>query len=63
MEKDMRSDTEESDKDEEREQVREKEQNGLSHFGSLPSSPCRQRSGSEALGSRAQLPNGHHKGR
>ncbi|NXX43732.1 CERS4 synthase, partial [Tricholaema leucomelas] len=63
MEKDMRSDTEESDKDEEREQAREKERNGLSRFGSLPSSPCRQRNGSEALGSRAQLTNGHLKER
>ncbi|KFV62359.1 Ceramide synthase 4 [Dryobates pubescens] len=54
MEKDMRSDTEESDKDEER----EKEQNGIRGF----SSPT-QRNGSGAPSSRTQLANGHLKER
>ncbi|XP_068012447.1 ceramide synthase 4-like [Melanerpes formicivorus] len=54
MEKDMRSDTEESDKDEEREKGMEKEQNGVRGLGSPT-----QRNGSGVLRSRTPLANGH----
>ncbi|KAJ7421234.1 Ceramide synthase 4 [Willisornis vidua] len=62
MEKDMRSDTEESDKDEERDKIREKEKNGITYFSNITSNGYIQRNGSESLKSRA-LTNGHVKER
>lgn len=63
MEKDMRSDTEESDKDEETDKIREKEQNGITYFSNATSNGYIQRSGSEPLNNRAHLANGHTKER
>lgn len=63
MEKDMRSDTEESDKDEEREKIVEKEKNGITCFSNVTSSNYIQRNGSETLTNRAHLSNGHVKER
>lgn len=63
MEKDMRSDTEESDKDEEREKIREKEQNGITYFSNVTSNNYIQRNGSEPLKNRTHLTNGHVKER
>uniref|UniRef100_A0A803YEU0 TLC domain-containing protein n=1 Tax=Meleagris gallopavo TaxID=9103 RepID=A0A803YEU0_MELGA len=62
MEKDMRSETEESDVDEERENM-EKEKNGIAHFSNVTSSNYIQRNGSEPLNNRAHLTNGHIKER
>uniref|UniRef100_A0A8B9SCT5 Homeobox domain-containing protein n=1 Tax=Apteryx owenii TaxID=8824 RepID=A0A8B9SCT5_APTOW len=63
MEKDMRSDTEESDKDEEREKIREKEKNGITHFSNITSNNCIQRNGSQQQNNRTHLTNGHAKER
>lgn len=63
MEKDMRSDTEESDKDEERDKIREKEKNGITCFSNVTSNGYIQRNGSEPLDSRAHRANGHAKER
>ncbi|NXT32086.1 CERS4 synthase, partial [Pelecanoides urinatrix] len=63
MEKDMRSDTEESDKDEEGEKIREKEKNGITYFSNVTSNNYIQRNGSEPLNSRTRLTNGHVKER
>ncbi|KAM6189476.1 ceramide synthase 4-like isoform 2-T2 [Sarcoramphus papa] len=63
MEKDMRSDTEESDKDEEREKIREKEKNGITYFSNVTSNSYIQRNGSEPLNNRTHLTNGHVKER
>lgn len=63
MEKDMRSDTEESDQDEEREKIREKEQNGITYFSNVTSNNYIQRNGSEPLKNRTHLTNGHVKER
>ncbi|XP_068776038.1 ceramide synthase 4 isoform X4 [Struthio camelus] len=63
MEKDMRSDTEESDKDEEREKIREKEKNGIMHFRNITSNNCIQRNGSQKQNNRTHLTNGHAKER
>lgn len=63
MEKDMRSDTEESDKDEERDKIREKEKNGITYFSNVTSNGYIQRNGSERLDNRAHLANGYAKER
>ncbi|XP_066061679.1 ceramide synthase 4-like isoform X1 [Chamaea fasciata] len=63
MEKDMRSDTEESDKDEERDKIREKEKNGTTYFSNVTSNGYIQRNGSEPLDNRAHLANSHAKER
>ncbi|KAK2542387.1 hypothetical protein Q9233_000479 [Columba guinea] len=63
MEKDMRSDTEESDKDEEREKIKEKEKNGVAYFSNVTSNNYIQRNGSEPLDNRTHLSNGHVKDR
>lgn len=63
MEKDMRSETEESDVDEERENMMEKEKNGIARFSNVTSSNYIQRNGSEPLNNRAHLTNGHVKER
>ncbi|NXV23691.1 CERS4 synthase, partial [Cepphus grylle] len=63
MEKDMRSDTEESDKDEEREKIKEKEKNGMAYFSNVTSNSYIQRNGSEPLNNRTHLTNGHVKER
>ncbi|XP_032296884.1 ceramide synthase 4 isoform X4 [Coturnix japonica] len=63
MEKDMRSETEESDVDEERENMMEKEKNGIAHFSNVTNRNYIQRNGSEPLNNRAHLTNGHVKER
>ncbi|XP_074933771.1 ceramide synthase 4-like [Phalacrocorax aristotelis] len=63
MEKDMRSDTEESDKDEEREKIRVKEKNRITYFSNVTSNNYVQRNGSEPLSNRTHLTNGHVKER
>ncbi|XP_065603125.1 ceramide synthase 4-like [Cyrtonyx montezumae] len=63
MEKDMRSETEESDVDEERENMTEKEKNGIAHFSNVTSSNYIQRNGTDPLNNRAHLTNGHVKER
>lgn len=63
MEKDMRSDTEESDKDGEREKMKEKEKNGIAYFSNVTSNNYIQRNGSEPLNNRTHLSNGHVKDR
>ncbi|KAM8986749.1 ceramide synthase 4 [Ara ararauna] len=63
MEKDMRSDTEESDKDEEKDKMREKEKNGITYFSNVTSNSYIQRNGSEPLNNRTHLTNGHVKER
>ncbi|XP_075632511.1 ceramide synthase 4 isoform X7 [Balearica regulorum gibbericeps] len=63
MEKDMRSDTEESDKDQGRENIKEKEKNGITYFSSVTSNNYIQRNGSEPLNNRTHLTNGHVKER
>uniref|UniRef100_A0A8C6ZF28 Ceramide synthase 4 n=1 Tax=Nothoprocta perdicaria TaxID=30464 RepID=A0A8C6ZF28_NOTPE len=63
MEKDMRSDTDESDKDEETEKVQEKEKNGITHFNNITSKNCIQRNGSQQQNRRTHLTNGHAKDR
>lgn len=59
----MRSDTEESDKDEERNKIREKEKNGTTYFSNVKSNGYIQRNGSEPLDNRAHLANSHAKER
>jgi len=59
----MRSDTEESDKGEEREKIWEKEKNGITCFSNVTSNNYIQRNGSESLNNRAHLANGHVKER
>ncbi|XP_053906282.1 ceramide synthase 4-like [Cuculus canorus] len=63
MDKDMRSGIEESDKDEEREKIREKEKNGVTYFSNVTSNDCIQRNGSEPLKNRTPLTNCHVKER
>ncbi|NXV72155.1 CERS4 synthase, partial [Atlantisia rogersi] len=63
MEKDMRSDTEESDKDDESENIQEKEKNGITCFSNVASNNYIQGQDSEPLHSRTQLTNGHVKER
>lgn len=59
----MRSDTEESDKDEERDKIREKEKNGTMYFSNVTSNGYIQRNGSEPVDNRAHLANNHAKER
>ncbi|NXY47568.1 CERS4 synthase, partial [Ceuthmochares aereus] len=61
--KDMRSDTEESDKDEEGEKIWEKEKNGVTNFTNVTGNDYIQRNGSEPLNNRTRLTNGHVKER
>ncbi|XP_074834130.1 ceramide synthase 4 [Carettochelys insculpta] len=64
MERDLRSDTEESDvAEEERDRMRAKERNGALHVSNLTNNNCTQKSRVQALSSRARLANGHAKGR
>ncbi|KFO87561.1 Ceramide synthase 4, partial [Buceros rhinoceros silvestris] len=61
MEKDMRSDTEESDRDEEK--MRKKEKNGIAYFSNATSASSLQRNRSEPRNSSSCLTNGHVKDR
>ncbi|KAM9111771.1 ceramide synthase 4 isoform 1-T3 [Pangshura tecta] len=64
MERDLRSDTEESDMaEEEREQMRETEKNGTMHFSNITNNNCIRNRGVQQLNNRVRLSNGHAKDR